>query len=242
VSIVVFCDLDGVLTDFVRPALALHGKPLPMADVRRDFVDQVGIPANEFWAPLGRFFWENLPWTDEGVSFFNHLEGLVGAENLHLLTSPCLTDGCRDGKAAWVMKHLPSYERRLFIGAVKAAIAAPNKLLIDDNGPHVEAFRKAGGRAVLVPRPWNDRRGETDSEGRFDVTAVVREIRGVMTGVKEYEDEMYCENCRKDTRHFISESGHERDSSGDLFRCLECRWWATGLTGTYHPPLPNEGD
>lgn len=49
----------------------------------------------------------------------------------------------------------------------------------------------------------------------------------------EYIDELYCDNCDKDTTQKIYESGHERDSSQDMFVCLECGFTCYGLTGEY---------
>lgn len=46
-------------------------------------------------------------------------------------------------------------------------------------------------------------------------------------------DELYCDNCKKDTMQYVFESGHERDSSNDRFECMDCRFIKHGLTGKY---------
>lgn len=45
--------------------------------------------------------------------------------------------------------------------------------------------------------------------------------------------ELYCDNCNKDTKQKVHESGQERDSSQDRFECTECGFIKYGLTGEY---------
>ncbi len=169
-------DLDGVLVDFVGGALSLHGKHVPPSEVRWDFLTQIGLEPADFWRPLGRSFWAGLPWTAEGRELLDVVEDVFGPENVCLLTSPCATPGCCEGKLDWVARELPAYRRRVLVGACKHLVAGPGKLLLDDHDANVEAFREAGGSAILVPRPWNDRRAECDGQGRFDAAAVADEV------------------------------------------------------------------
>lgn len=70
---------------------------------------------------------------------------------------------------------------------------------------------------------------------------------GLLEGQKElhkpklpesYEDMANCPHCHKETRHLFRDSGHERDSSGDYQKCLECHWWAYGMSpNEYRPPI-----
>ena len=41
----------------------------------------------------------------------------------------------------------PSHQKQL--------LAGKNRILIDDSQRNVEQWKQAGGRAVLVPQPWN---------------------------------------------------------------------------------------
>ena len=173
---VCFVDLDGVLVDFVGGALKLHNKPLPMDVVTWDFDQQVGLSAQEFWSPLGEEFWANLEWTAEGVALLVCLDELFRGR-VALLSSPCATPGCCDGKRQWVRKHLgPDWLKRLMLSSAKHLFAAPGKVLIDDNNENVDAFVGAGGRAVLTPRPWNRRRHECETGGRFNVAKLLDEV------------------------------------------------------------------
>lgn len=172
-----FLDLDGVLVDFVGGAFALHGRSLPRRAVQWDFDKQLGIPAADFWAPMGQAFWAGLDWTPEGRLLLGGIEGLFG-ENVVLLTSPCQTVGAVEGKVDWIRQYLPRYSRRFFVGPAKHTIAGPGKVLVDDHEGNVTPFVAHGGNAVLVPRPWNRRASETNDNGCFDVDAVLRELAG----------------------------------------------------------------
>lgn len=171
---VIFFDIDGVLANFVAGALGLHGKSLPILDVRWDFLTQVGFdgvndPA--FWSPMGQEFWANLATYSDGMDFLRYAEALVGKESVGLLTSPCDTEGCVEGKRAWVARHLPEYKRRLFVGAAKHLFAGPGKILIDDHDANADAFRAAGGEAYQPARPWNRFRPYCLPDGSFDTWA-----------------------------------------------------------------------
>lgn len=37
-----------------------------------------------------------------------------------------------------------------------------------------------------------------------------------------WEEELYCKQCKKETKHTCHSSGHERDSSGEYKVCQVC--------------------
>lgn len=181
---VCFLDLDGVLVDFVGGSLDLHGKTIPPDQVTWDFPQQVGFSgtrAAEFWAPLGREFWAGLGWSAEGDKLLKGIESIFG-DNVVLMTSPCDTDGSVEGKVDWVKKNLPAYRRKFFVGPPKHLAAGPYKIMVDDHDANVDKFVSHGGKAVLVPRPWNRRRVMTDRDGRFSVAQVLNEVRAQLLG------------------------------------------------------------
>ena len=182
---VVFFDLDGVLADFVRGALALHRAELPMTDVTWGFPGQIGFDGESdptFWEPMGRSFWYGLAPLADGFALLRSAEGFVGPENIGILSSPCFTDGCADGKLEWVRKHLPLYRRRVFIGPAKYLVAGPGKILVDDNNDNADKFAAAGGLSVLVPRPWNRRKAECLADGSFPFGLLHSELRRLVPG------------------------------------------------------------
>jgi hypothetical protein len=177
---IVFFDLDGVLANFVEGACKAHNSTLHFEPhlVTWGFPAQIGFTGVDdprFWAPLGFDFWANLPAYEDGFALLKFAEETVGVERIGILTSPCDTPGCVDGKRAWVNRLLPSYRRRLFVGSAKELFAGPGKVLVDDHDPNCERFEVFGGRAVTPPRPWNRRKDECVSGG-FNVARLVDEL------------------------------------------------------------------
>lgn len=166
----IFFDLDGVLCHFVRGVLKKHSREdVPIMSVPWGLEAHLAIEPVLFWGALDREFTEALEPYEDGMALLRHAESLVGPENIGILTSPWNTPGCWEGKKAWVTKHLPGYERRLFTGAAKELFAGPTKILIDDRNENVYGFVKAGGYGILVPRPWNDDKANCLPDGSFDV-------------------------------------------------------------------------
>ena len=159
----IFLDMDGVLVDFIKPAMAAHGIHYTMYPVSAgwDIIAACNILAPEkkmtgqqFWRKFDQKFWASLPKTDICDRLLTRVEGIVGAKNVALLTSGQWPEAAA-GKTEWVRSRLPSYFERLIIGTAKEFMAGPDRLLIDDRDKNVNDFRANGGSAILVPRPWN---------------------------------------------------------------------------------------
>jgi hypothetical protein len=164
-----FLDMDGVLVNFIDAAHKLHNQrtllpdwPYEKGEKSFDVTERLGISVSDFFAPMGFSFWKNLEWFDFGDSpLFNgkllleSCESLYGVENICILTSPCLTPGCVEGKRAWIDKHMPKYKKQVLFGSAKHYCAHKNAILYDDKESNVSKFKGWGGKASLMPRPWN---------------------------------------------------------------------------------------
>ena len=169
---VIFFDMDGVVCDFVGGALALHGRTdVPVASVPWGIEAHLGLEPAEFWRHMGFAFWAGLAPLPDGFRLLDHALALVGAERIGLLTSPCDTPGCVDGKRAWVERHLPGLKRRLFVGSAKELFAGPHKVLVDDHDANVDRFAAAGGSVIQPARPWNRHKALCVRGHEFDVGA-----------------------------------------------------------------------
>lgn len=182
---VLYCDMDGVISQFAAGAIKHHGKSLDPLEIRWDFCSQIGFNGTDdpaFWGPLAhKGFWENLEVHTDGMEVLRWADRTFG-HNLALLTSPADGDGCYDGKKAWVKKHLPAgYHRRMFAGLAKHLVGARDKVLLDDYEGNVTAYRKGGNPAVLAPRPWNYRIGECNPDGSFDPATVIADLERALS-------------------------------------------------------------
>lgn len=181
---VVLFDMDGVLADFVGGALSVHKAVIPRHQVPWDFMSHIGFSGGgdpAFWRPLENAdFWANLRPCADGMEAFGQIERRVGRDRIGILSSGLCPGSC-DGKRAWLTKHLPHYARRAIFGTAKELLAAPCKLLIDDHDPNVDAWRGCGGKAVLVPRPWNIGRTMT-RDGEFDADWLVHAALSLVEG------------------------------------------------------------
>jgi len=151
-------DLDGVLVDFVGGSCKFYGFPDPYLDPTLkgiwDFVKAKGL--KDFWKPLGADFWANLEPTQDMREILRIVESKFGQTNVCLLTSPCPDNlTCPEGKLRWIDKYMPSYNRQYLMGPRKEFCARSSHWLVDDSDANVDAFRKNGGSACLVPRIWN---------------------------------------------------------------------------------------
>jgi hypothetical protein len=153
----ILLDLDGVIADFVAAAVELHKPSNPVVS-SWNFFEEWGLTARDFWGPMGYNFWVNVPKTTDAVQIVQMCEEAVGSRNVCLLTAPCYTKGCRDGKRDWIRKHFPQYHRRHLIGAPKEFCASPNSLLVDDSDTNCETFANWGGHFCLYPNQANKAR------------------------------------------------------------------------------------
>lgn len=160
----ILLDMDGVLVDFFRAALRKHNAEhlvygWPPGEW---FMERVlGISDKAFWAPI-----------DADPSFWMSLSGYQDWRKLYaaccayapttIATTPSHHPHSAYGKVVWLQKHLGEDFRSYMLGPQKHLLATPTRLLIDDRDENCERFEKAGGKALLVPRPWNSRHAEYD--------------------------------------------------------------------------------
>lgn len=152
-------DLDGVLCDFVTGICAAHNSPNvydnPANAGKYAMEELLGLSATQFWKPCDEAFWAGLPRMRDFQQILSLVEDAFGQENVCLLTSPSVNEGCATGKIRWIYEHLPAYKRRFLIGPPKHFCAHDGAVLIDDYDTNIAKFQAAGGHAIIVPRRWN---------------------------------------------------------------------------------------
>lgn len=189
----IFVDMDGVIVDFNTAALctncaAIGGEDeypeecgwdiLKACNKIRHSYSGVGrlppITADEFWGALDYDFWYDLQPYPVAQTFIKYLE-FWG--DVYIVTAPARSTDCVAGKYSWIKEHFPDYRRKLIICTHKELLADKNSILIDDRDKNCEAFEKAGGFVVPVPRPWNN--FEIDEEFPHPYDKVCKEVRGI---------------------------------------------------------------
>jgi 5'(3')-deoxyribonucleotidase len=155
---VVFLDMDGVVQDFVGAALDAHGSDLTPDDITRyNMAEIMGLSDEEFWVPIdaaGSEFWRTLP---EYPWFRPLLANLKrAAKKVVFCTATSGHVHEATGKRQWLTDRYGRHDHDWIMIRHKHYLAGtPRSVLIDDSPYNVEAFRQAGGCAVLFPQSWN---------------------------------------------------------------------------------------
>ena len=152
----IYCDMDGVLTDFEKRFVTLLRKEGPKY-YSKATIAQVTRPKHfdklegteEFWKFIDQYigleFWSEMPWMPQGQILWNFIQP-YGPK---LLTSPSEDNTSRLGKRLWVRNHLtPAPEVIFRFGDAKSDFANENSILIDDKPSNLEAFASKGGIAI----------------------------------------------------------------------------------------------
>lgn len=170
----IYLDIDGVLADFVMPALLLHGRSdllvpgaWPKGCYRLEEVLQKTESA--FWHPIeqqGAKFWWNLPAYPWCRPLFN-----IARQHAHevvLCSKPSLSPHSSYGKHIWINRTFGRNFIDYALTPRKHHFAGPGRVLVDDCEDNIAAWEHAGGIGVLFPQPWN--------RGEGDITSVVMRL------------------------------------------------------------------
>lgn len=134
----IYCDMDGVLTDFDGAYQELTGK-----DIRGQHLTDAS-----FWSPIdkaGKMFWVDMQWKSDGKELWDYIKKYKPK----LLSAPSRQDSSRIGKHEWVERELPGVPLLLRSAKHKKDFAAPDSILIDDRADNIEGWNEAGGIGIL---------------------------------------------------------------------------------------------
>lgn len=165
----VYLDLDGVLVNFLgglHRALGVpydgdnypyeKGKWNMLTDIKG--FDDIPATFEQCNDACTENFWALLDWMPDGHNIFRAVTQKFDIKNVILLTTCMPNPGTAPGKMRWIQQFLPMFKDRFIIlgsRVSKGAFAESDTLLIDDRDKNIDEFRAAGGRGLLVPRPWN---------------------------------------------------------------------------------------
>lgn len=137
----IYCDMDGVLTDFVKRFEHFAGMN------PQEYEGKYGTPA--FWElidnKIGVRFWVGMDWMPAGRQLWD----FISPYQPDLLTSPSRHDTSRLGKNLWVKNNLNPKPKVIFVySSDKQRYASENAILIDDKKSNINEWTAKGGIAI----------------------------------------------------------------------------------------------
>jgi len=154
----IYCDMDGVLTDFEKRFVELLRQEGPkyyskavIAQVTRPKHFEALEGQEEFWKFIDQYigleFWSEMEWMPNGRELWSFIQPY----NPIILTSPSEQNTSRLGKRLWVKEHLvPAPPVEFRFGDAKSDFANERAILIDDRPSNLQAFAAKGGIALEV--------------------------------------------------------------------------------------------
>jgi len=137
----IFCDMDGVLTDFDKRFEYFGG--LTPDEYQAKF------SKSQFWKliddKVGFEFWAKMPWMPDGKQLWSYIEKYKPM----LLSAPSQKPSSRYGKRVWVNDNLPGVKLILAKRENKQDYSKPNRILIDDRADNIEEWKSKGGIGIL---------------------------------------------------------------------------------------------
>ena len=188
-----YVDMDGVLVDFTAGMcnhfhipFDINNYPFPIG--LWDYSTHLKDNYNLDWDDVVKLcndsnFWANLPELPMFSRLYSDLIKVANRYNMDLvlLTTPTGDRAnCNIGKQIWLNRHsMHSPLQVLKDGETKGSYALPGDVLVDDKGSNVQDFIKAGGKGVLIPRPWNNRVYDFDNYLTANILAVVDTMEAI---------------------------------------------------------------
>ena len=140
----IYCDMDGVLCDFMVQAKKATGKVFTQDK------------AKEYWSIIKRTprFWSDMPWMPGGRQLWSY----VRQYNPHILSAYTPEDpNCIPGKRTWLRRNVRISSNRINLVrrvekqkfAMKSDMGRRPAILIDDFPRNTDQFKAAGGIGIL---------------------------------------------------------------------------------------------
>lgn len=146
--LILYCDMDGTISDFEGMSHQLFGEPFEPKNPRIPLDKKIEIVQSN------RTFWSHMPWMPDGRTLWNYIRQY----DPHILSAYSLWDyqNCLSGKRSWIARNTPSVPKNkihLVHRAEKVQFARSLQkdtvhVLIDDYDKNVREWTSAGGHAI----------------------------------------------------------------------------------------------
>ena len=145
-NLIIYCDLDGVIADFVTGSIEACNLQMKTEDVVGWAYYNPHVTHEEFWEDLPVY-----PWAHEFVAMLATYGDVV------FCTDPTGDDDSATGKVKWLKRHgfiKPDGTNYALIYA-KHLLARKDTVLLDDWLQNCDMFKNSGGYGIDFPQPWN---------------------------------------------------------------------------------------
>jgi len=137
----IYCDMDGVLTDFEARFEHFTGMNPQVYEKK--------FGTEQFWhlidTKIGVRFWVGMDWMPQGKQLWDFIKPYQP----DLLTSPSRDNTSRLGKNLWVKNNLNPKPKTIFAySADKQRYANEKSILIDDKKSNINEWTSKGGIAI----------------------------------------------------------------------------------------------
>lgn len=156
----IFCDMDGVLTDFDRGFKRM--KLNPHHHTPEEYEKKHG--RHSIWQIVDKRkekFWKRLPWTGDGRELWDYVERY----SPYILSTPSRSKYSKEGKLMWIKLNLGINQKKgietpeeleaepekriIFSNKKELFVKTANDILIDDKKSNIEKWTAAGGTGIL---------------------------------------------------------------------------------------------
>lgn len=179
----IYCDLDGVIANFVDGAIEAADLPLTHDEVKHWDFFKPYMSQEHFWTCIHAqsCFWEDLPvypWAHELVEALRSFGGVV------FCSDPSHDDESASGKIKWLKRHgfVTKGDPDCFVLLRdKYLLSKPGTVLVDDSTYNCQMFTGLHGQgdAILFPQRWNDMLGHATVDPVAVVVGRLKSIQGL---------------------------------------------------------------
>jgi hypothetical protein len=140
-EIVLYSDMDGVITDFDSRFMEYSRGITP-----KRYEYNLGI--NQFWNLINKAgveFWSEMSWMKDGKEYWKYIKKYKPI----ILSAPSQHNSSHIGKKLWIKNNLPNIKLILKPANEKQELSGPNNILIDDKLSNIEQWVNRGGIGIL---------------------------------------------------------------------------------------------
>jgi hypothetical protein len=138
----IFCDMDGVLTNFDTRFKSINPEKLSPTQ----YSNKYGV--SKFWDTItkeGVGFWVGMEWMRDGKELWDFIKD----KQPTLLSAPSRDPSSRLGKRLWVKNNIPGTKLTLASAEKKQNYSGTNKILINDRPDNITQWKSKGGIGIL---------------------------------------------------------------------------------------------